>query len=217
MSKITERSSDAHIFPYEVVSGFYGDARRRFARYRCKTCDATKDFMLTSGDTRTVSPDFHNKVLAREGWTGPQRRGTLVCPDCSRQHGKRIDIAEIREEIAMALDIRPNSSQPAVSPAQQALREPTTADKLKIRSELDAHFDDAAGMYLGTMSDQAIGEKLKMPWKWIEQLREAAYGPIRVTAEMVAVRNDMVTLATDINKLTDRYKELAVRVGRMNI
>ena len=77
------------------------------------------------------------------------------------------------------------TSAPPSSPQPRAL---SPDERAKVRRELDAHFDDSVGMYLGGENDQRIGERLGLPWAAVAQMREAAYGPIRTDPEVEQMR-----------------------------
>lgn len=79
----------------------------------------------------------------------------------------------------------PVTSAPPSSPQPRAL---SPDERAKVRRELDAHFDDSVGMYLGGENDQRIGERLGLPWAAVAQMREAAYGPIRTDPEVEQMR-----------------------------
>lgn len=94
-------------------------------------------------------------------------------------------------------------------------REPTPNDRLAIRQKLDGCFDDAAGNYLGGESDETIAKALNCPRAWVTNIREAAYGPIRVSAEFIECRKLIDGLAArhddfgrDIALLRERLEKL---------
>ena len=91
------------------------------------------------------------------------------------------------------------------------VREPTAEHRLRIRRALDEHFDDAKGCYLDGMTDQRLGDNLKVPWKWIEQIREAAYGPIRTDPEIEAVRGEIVAIKAALAKAEQRLAAVEAR------
>ena len=65
----------------------------------------------------------------------------------------------------------------------QVARRPSPEERLRIRTALDGCFDDARGMFLLGMSDERIAEEAGVPAVWVSDIREAAYGPVRVDAE----------------------------------
>jgi len=77
-----------------------------------------------------------------------------------------------------------------------------------LRGLLDRHFDAYDAMYLAGLSDQALAERVNVPRVVVERMREAAYGPIRVSPEMVAIRTDAEKLSADIRDITAMVADL---------
>jgi hypothetical protein len=87
-----------------------------------------------------------------------------------------------------------------IAPIKPAVPNPTaTSDqRMRVWGYLDKHFDDSAGLYLDGMSDQKIAEAVKVPRIIVERMREAAYGPIRINPEIVALRNELTQMQRSI-------------------
>lgn len=85
----------------------------------------------------------------------------------------------------------------AVSPLAQA-------DRQRIKTALDKHFDDGAGQYLDGKSDQIIADSLGVPRIHVERIREAAYGPIRVTPQMLSLKAEIEAHG---NRITEAIKK----------
>ncbi|EME69899.1 hypothetical protein H261_10859 [Paramagnetospirillum caucaseum] len=96
----------------------------------------------------------------------------------------------------------------AITPA---VRPATPDERMRIRHKLDGVFDDAKGMYLDGYSDQRVAEELKLPRKMIEQIREAAYGPIRTDPEIEQLRTDITSLVSQASALANRLAEVEKR------
>jgi hypothetical protein len=97
-------------------------------------------------------------------------------------------------------------------PQRLSTNGPTPEIRLKIRGALDEHFDDAQGMYLGGQSDQKLADVLNIPRIWIESIREAAYGPIRVTPELVELRADLVKAGVRVAAMAEEIKQMEDRL-----
>jgi len=174
--------------PFEIVPTTYGEQRREAARYLCSQCEeTTRDFLVTG--RRSTTPDAHFKKLTQEGWT--RRRNRAICPKCSTPP------REDRGEEDDPMNIQVPIQLPPPPTMSSELR-------LQIRSALDKHFDDKAGMYLDGMSDKAIAEHLDIPRAWVENIREAAYGPIRTTPEIVALQADLARVADEVTEMQRR-------------
>jgi len=100
----------------------------------------------------------------------------------------------------------PAASSPPPPPI--SVREPTPGQRSMLRGLLDRHFDADDGMYLDGLSDQALAERVNVPRVVVERMREAAYGPIRVSPEMVAIRTDAEKLSADIRDITAMVADL---------
>jgi len=87
---------------------------------------------------------------------------------------------------------------------------------------LDKHFDDKAGHYLDGKSDQTIADELKVPRIFIERIREAAYGPIRVDPEVQKLMDDVDRLmkahnlaAANVTRIGQDLDELYKRLAAL--
>lgn len=104
----------------------------------------------------------------------------------------------------------------SASPAPSKVRDLTPEERAKVRRELDAHFDDSVGMYLGGENDQRIGERLGLPWAAVAQMREAAYGPIRTDPEVEAMRAAVKAVSAALEE-RNRGVENAMKEDRANL
>jgi hypothetical protein len=100
---------------------------------------------------------------------------------------------------------------PAAAAPKQATKL-TTAQRLRIRSLLDKHFDDEAGCYLDGYSDQRIGAEVDVPWALVTKVREAAYGPIRVDPEIAALRAEIAQARRQVEALNAIVTALQARL-----
>ena len=83
-----------------------------------------------------------------------------------------------------------------------------TADQRKqVRDLLTTHFDDEAGAYPLGWSDQHIAELSGVPRVVVEQMREAAYGPIKVPAELLQLRTECDELKQRLISLSKQTDE----------
>lgn len=96
-------------------------------------------------------------------------------------------------------------SAPAVPAA------PTNDQRLKIRTLLDKHFDDAKGRYLDGYTDQRVGAEVDVPWAAVTAIREAAYGPLRVDPEVDALQRAVAAIEADLAKVKERLAALVKR------
>ena len=75
-----------------------------------------------------------------------------------------------------------------------ALRDMTADQRAKVRELIEQHFDEDKGCYLDGYSDEKIAIDVNVPRIHVEHLRDAAYGPIRISAEVIAMQKDLDAL-----------------------
>jgi hypothetical protein len=99
----------------------------------------------------------------------------------------------------------------------------TTSQRDAIRDHLDDHFDTKAGTYLHGWSDQRIGETLDIPWRYVADLREAAYGPLLVDPKISALQqrldrqeNRLEVLITEFGRSVEEVRK-AIREIRYEL
>lgn len=197
---------------WDVAPTIRGDRTVRVTRWTCAKCDARHERVITSATPPPAEAVV--KWAMRDGWrVDAYRRSAIRCPAC--QAGATIhhlDQSPPEQEIAPV-----SSTVTATAAPKPPLtpREPTQAERLKIRAVLDKHFDDGAGCWLDGFSDQKAGEACAVPWSLVTRIREAAYGPIRVDPEVAALRADMVQIARDIVALNDRHAAAVKRLDAL--
>jgi hypothetical protein len=85
------------------------------------------------------------------------------------------------------------------------LREATADQRGAIRTLLDKFFDADEGASDDGWDDQEIAEEVNVPRVNVEQLREVAYGPIRVTPQEKLMRQDISTLRANIGSIKSMF------------
>lgn len=182
---------------------------RTVARFRCVECGELLDLNVKSG--APLDPEGYVKRAKQLGWRAEkQRRSRTYCPGCAGPRRPK-DLNQAPEpspkekSVIMASNVTTLPAAPAASRPEP--REPTGDQRLRIRALLDKHFDDAAGCYLDGYSDQRIAEEVNVPRVIVERIREAAYGPLKVSPEVSALRADIVRLTDEIIAAHNDYKE----------
>lgn len=188
---------------YDLAAVIRGGRSVRVTRWNCDSCMARHERVITS-----KTPPPHEAVVKwaiRDGWrVDPYRRSAVRCPACL--HGSTthsISNESTAKVIAM--------TQPASKPAPAGLRDPTQAERLKIRAMLDKSFDDGAGCWLEGYSDQKAGEEIGVPWALVTRIREAAYGPIRVDPEVAGIRAEIKRLSDEATRIVAAVADLTKR------
>lgn len=171
------------------------------ARFQCVECGAEHNQRVASG--RPLNPEGFAKRAQQDGWKAdPWKRNRCWCPRCAGPHPKAKAILnpEPGKVIPMAAHVAP-------------IRDITAAQKQRIRALLDRHFDDSAGAYLDAMSDQKVAEAVGVPRVHVETLREAAYGPIRISPEMAEARAELEALRKLLADEAARMAEIEKRLA----
>ena len=96
---------------------------------------------------------------------------------------------------------------------------PSSDARIAIRVALDKSFDDKQGIYLDGMSDEKIASDLDFPRKWVSDIREAAYGPIRERPEISALKSEIEKLKHELEDLTasllNKQDKLSTRLAEL--
>jgi hypothetical protein len=202
---------------YEILQIRETGGPRTIARIWCAACGSTLDLTLTANR----HADNVERRAKAKGWDCDKNRANrTICPDCKAAPPARIKPAMpvVPKACRSATAVKPAipaiptaNMEPPMTTITPAVRPATPDEGMRIRHKLDGVFDDAKGMYLDGFSDQRVAEELKLPRKMIEQIREAAYGPIRTDPEIEQLRTDIVALIAMASTLTNRLAEVEKR------
>lgn len=191
--------------------------RRTVARFICAKCLTNMlDMSVTTG--RRINPIALTQQAERKGWLAdPVRRARVRCPDCQTKGGNDVDAALKTVEAKMATSVPAllsSSPAPVIGSASIVpVRDPTPDQRAQLRRLLEKHFDEGLGCYLGGYSDQKIAEEANLPRVVVERLRDAAYGPIRTSPEMLAARKELDEVTAKIATLQDDAIQWAQQFG----
>lgn len=212
---------------YDVLQVRDGGQPRTVARVWCSGCTEHLDLTINSSH----NPERIEQQARAKGWDCDKNRASWNrCPACKamdKARSKGEPAAKAAEPIPAATDATARVSQAAApQPAPTAplgaketamttttVRAPTPDERTRVRHKLDGVFDDSNGMYLDGYSDQKVADDLKLPRKIVEQIREAAYGPIRTDPEIEQLRADITDLLTKASGLANRLAEVKKRFG----
>lgn len=153
---------------------------RTVARVTCAKCGSHGDVTVAG----SFNPEWTVKRFVSVGWGVTGHQDTATCPAC---------IAERRSrragESPKLIEFNPNKWE-ASTVAEEKARALTISEKANVRRLLDKHFDDATGQYLDGFSDQKVGVEANVPWACVTEMREAAYGPLRVDPAVQAIATE---------------------------
>jgi len=210
---------------FNVLSIPRGQGRGSVARFTCTSCEAMDDVTIRSGES--LNPEAVANTMRSRGWEAdPWRANRTRCPRCSKARTRPTNDtdSELRRTAAKLAAAPPptppteppsmpsKSTPAAIAPTEATITpicEPTSDQRAKIRDLLAAHFDDTVGMYLGSYDDKKVAEEVgNVPWAVVARIREAAFGPIRVTPEMVELREQITAARTRIVNLESSIASL---------
>lgn len=181
-----------------VRSGDAGHASA--ARFTCSRCPETIDIRITG----ILNPEWAAKDARLKGWEAEAHNKTrCYCP----KHSKSTRINDPNSELKKMEAKMPPVLPPAKT--EVPLRGPTAEQRNRIRSLLDRWFDGDEGCYLEDWSDQKIAETASVARIVVERARDAAYGPILLTPELVSLRKEMAELKKGIENIDRAAASLA--------
>ncbi len=202
---------------FEVVGVPRGDKRGTVARFTCGSCGAKDEVTVTTG--ASLNPEATTNTMKGRGWEADPWRATRTrCPRCIKARARATndtdsELRRTAEKLAAAPPPAPPPEPPPMPSKQNTatvpieatvtpIREPTSDQRAKVRELLATHFDDDAGMYLGGYDDKQVAEEAgNLPWAVVSRIREAAFGPIRITPEMAELREQITAARTRIANL----------------
>jgi hypothetical protein len=178
------------------------------ARFVCSQCGAHAEHKVKSNNR--LVPEFITSWARDLGWDTKIDQKSARCPDCVRRRRERVNDTEAQ---LRAWTAKQTAKQEATVPDPVPMpiptdRRPSAHQRQLIRTKLDGHFDDAKGRYLEGYSDQQIADELKVPRVFVEQIREAAYGPVRVSPEVEALERDLKATMERLAKFDAELAEL---------
>jgi hypothetical protein len=86
-------------------------------------------------------------------------------------------------------------------------RSPTPTQKKAIRDALDGNFDEEIGRYLDGLTDQKVAEKIGVPHAWVREIREKAYGEIKVNPDIEAIGLEVGRLSIFVKETEQAFGE----------
>lgn len=197
---------------FDLVNLMQNGERRTVARFVCYRCKAKSlDLSVVSG--QRLNPSLLAQSAERKGWDADSvRKARVICPDC-KANPLQNDVESELRKIEGRMATSPTALIPAASAPVVPVREPTADQRSVIRRLLEKHFDEGMGCYLDGYSDQRIAEEIGMPRIVVERLRDAAYGPIRISPETLAARKELDDLMGKLVVLQDDATQWAQQFG----
>lgn len=111
--------------------------------------------------SKVPPPNLLKSRAHRLGWS--TSRKDAMCPNCITKRRNKPVTKQIQA--------------PAPSPSQMPPREPTKADKRAVFRKLDEVYDEQNEGYVSDFDDEVVANELKVPRKWVEDIRAEHFGP----------------------------------------
>lgn len=196
---------------FTLVRTEYGDSVRTVAQFRCVSCSATIDTPVKTG--LPLDLEGYAKRVSAKGWQAwPSKKAKTYCPNCLKPAAKHDPDSELRKVLPMTVP-----ATPSIAPAAKLVpAPPTSAQRHQIRQHLDKSFDDDAGCYLDGLSDQRVAEQVGVPRIVVEQMREAAYGPIKLDPVVAGLRNEVAQAKRELDGQQKVLDALKAKVMEMS-
>ncbi len=171
--------------PYDRV---YDPLRGHQFQLACAGCDSVA---TVSGRTH-LPAEIVIKKFKEQGWYFGKGCRKPTCPKClaTPKSTKRNDTMSKIKPID-------DKTPPAPTPGQQRA----------LTNLLESHFEEAEGHYLNGYSDDRIAEEVKIAPAVVANFREAAFGPLKAPAELLALKSEVDSLGvmvTDVARKLDK-------------
>ena len=175
------------------------------AEFHCASCGKN---LVISNNTGGLSSEAFCVLARKRGWeVSPIARNVCKCPECQKAPRKKNDTeSEIRN-----FKPRKGEEMAIVSNNFPVLKDPTTDQRVKIRSLLDKHFDDGVGRYLDGFSDQKIADAVDVPRIIVEKMRETGWGPIKTDPELVNLSNQLADMEAKIGDIKTKIEAMMAK------
>jgi len=205
---------------FEPATVVYGDKRVRAAEVVCGKCGHRERVpSRESVGERGREDEIVARKLRGTGWhigkTAKDHRCQVCVEECTPLSASRL----VRD-----------------TPAAEPPRTPSPDDKQIIFEKLrDVYAGGRAG-YSGDWTDKRVAEDLGVPWAWVSEVREFAFGPERSNpvideqlaqaravveqhkdrlAQLEALKAEGAKLAASIHKVWEEYAPATAAVERM--
>lgn len=167
-------------------------------RINCQ-CGAFSDFYFHR--SKRIGPDSVHQVFINRGWRIGRNASRHKCPDClaAKRHNN-----PVTEPTQMAAD-RPivEIKSPAPGASDEPPRTMSREDGQIIFAKLSECYLGESSGYAKGWHDEAVATDLNCPRKWVEDIREQFFGPIKADQSP-----EIIELTTRLDGLDALAKKL---------
>lgn len=166
----------------------------------CCNCGAEEEFV-----NKATSPtEYVVKRVERAGWKFMSRHHK--CPECAKKEREK----DMKTNNVVAIKSEPQIASKEVLKKQRELYD-----------LLDSTFDVEAGRYNGGGSDEALADLTGLSKAYVAEVREAAYGPIKVDQELLKLAQRIAAIEgkmeADMKAMRDKVmKEVTILKDKVN-
>lgn len=139
---------------------------------KCSRCSEELLLPLHASNGKRMPVEFYVQKAREQGWV-VGKRGKHICKECKMAETKT----------GQAAPAQPREMQPA--------------DKRRVFRALDETYDEANSRYMEGHTDKTAAESLGVPRKWVETVREEAFGPSGHNLNMERVETALGKLETE--------------------
>ena len=163
----------------------HGDGRKVGQVIHCDQCGGN-DIAFTN-KSGFLPPVALRQIFERRGWT-VHPKGKHACPACIEKEKPVADTAP---------------------------RTPTPADRRKVYARLLEVYDTDNGRYCDDITDQSVAKELAVPRRWVEDIREADFGPAGGNLEMERVVSAIGQMHGEAKRLEGEAMEVAAKAEKL--
>ena len=216
---------------YTLIQTRESGIPRTHARVNCSRCRAHLEVNILSGDNHLTLVERHAR---NAGWLFNKNVASkCVCPSCylgdHAEPEKDAPPSQPIPETALAAafvaavnketQVMPQSIPPRLGSSlpsgPKPIGAPTPQQKMKMREQLDGFYDENLKGYLDGHTDKTIADLCGVPWAWVRDLRDVAYGPLEVDAELQEIREQHRQLGEMRDGFSRTLTRLEERIARL--
>lgn len=180
---------------------------------QCWECGRAEMYSRTVANSKGVEASVLARKFNQRGWHRDSKG--WHCPECiaaAKAKKSRPEPRALTDPLPPAKVITIINSEPKENhmpvDAPPSTREEVIArmlpgDRRRIFREIDDNWNEAAGRYLGAVTDRTIAEKLKLPPVWVETVRRESFGESADNDEIEKLQGELSKLEGTIQLQID--------------
>ena len=192
----------------EVVRRNKGQHYVTVGAIRCATAGCTEWVEFTQVSANHLPMEAFAQFARNRGWKW-SNAGAHQCPAHQRKRApQEVEVKDDHD--AQTVKLAKSLGNLPLAAAALPPREPTPADNRRVMDALDSAFDEKIGRYVDVGgSDATLATKLGVPRKWVEDVREKFFGPIKTDPEREKLLADLAALRASVKTAIDKAMNAA--------